>query len=181
MGGHALVEFHPFAKFSIDNDLNVSNSKLVETSYRNNIRFNTTTASYALNERFSLFAGFSYESFYAQGEIVYIRGPAPLNNFLRDQELNRVWQGGVAVKPTKRFSARLTGNYTRSTGVGEITGEPPAYGPVTWPLATGTVSYNFPEAGRLSVDLQRTYYIQQIVTVNNFSANLLTIRWTKDF
>jgi hypothetical protein len=43
------------------------------------------------------------------------------------------------------------------------------------------VSYDFPRAGKLSIDLQRTYYAQQIVTVNNFSANLLTIRWTRDF
>jgi hypothetical protein len=33
----------------------------------------------------------------------------------------------------------------------------------------------------LSVDLQRTYYIEQIVTGNNFSANLLTIRWSREF
>jgi hypothetical protein len=87
----------------------------------------------------------------------------------------------VDVKPTKRFEARISGNYDRSSFVGEITGEPPAYGPVTWPLLTGTVSYDFPKAGRLSVDLQRTYYVQQIVTANNFSANLLMIRWTRDF
>jgi hypothetical protein len=31
------------------------------------------------------------------------------------------------------------------------------------------------------VDLQRSYYSEKIVTVNNFSANLLTIRWTKAF
>jgi hypothetical protein len=179
--GHALVQFHPIAKFSVDNDLNVSNGRLLETDYRNVVRINSTTASYALNERFSVFAGFSYESFFAQGDIVYLRGTPPLNNFLRDQEINRVWQGGVDAKPTKRFSARLTGNFVRSSGVGAITGEPPAYGPVTWPLATGTVSYDFPLAGRLAVDLQRTYYVQQIVTGNNFAANLLTIRWTKAF
>jgi hypothetical protein len=181
VGGHAVVEFHPIPKFSLDNDLNVSNGRLLETDYRNVVRLNSTTASYALNERFSIFAGFSYEDFYTQGQIIYIRGTPPLNDFLRDQELNRVWQGGVDVKPTKHFAARLTGNFARSSGVGEITGEPPAYGPVTWPLVTGTLSYDFPEAGRLSIDLQRTYYIQDIVTVNNYSANLLTIRWTRDF
>ena len=181
VGGRALIQFHPTAKFSVDNNLNVSNGKLLETEYRNEVRLNSTTASYALSERFSVFAGFSYENFFAQGDIVYSRGTPPLNNFLRDQEINRVWQGGVDVKPTKHFSARFSGNFVRSSGVGAITGEPPAYGPVTWPLATGTVSYNVPEAGRLAVDLQRTYYIQQIVTGNNFAANLLTIRWTRDF
>jgi len=181
VGGHAVVHFHPIAKFSIDNELNVSNGQLLESDYRNVVRMDSTTASYALNERFSIFAGFSYESIFAQGSILYIRGTPPLSDFLHDQELNRVWQGGVDVKPTKRFRARLSGNYDRSSFVGAITGEPPGYGPVTWPLVTGTVSYDFPKAGRLSVDLQRTYYLQQIVTANNFSANLLTIRWTRDF
>ena len=181
VGGHAVVQFHPIARFSIDDELNVSNGQLLEIDYRNVVRFNSTTASYALNDRFSIFAGFSYESTYSQGPIQYVRGTAPLNDFLRDQEMNRVWQGGVDIKPILRFSARLSGNYDRSSYVGEISGEPPAYGPVNWPLVTGTVAYNFPEAGRLSLDLQRTYYLQQIVTANNFSANLLTIRWTRDF
>ena len=181
VGGHAVVQFHPIARFSIDDELNISNGRLLETDYRNVVRFNSTTASYALNERFSIFAGFSYESTYAQGDIQYLRGTAPLSNFLRDQEMNRVWQGGIDIKPIRRFSARISGNYDRSSYLGQISGEPPAYGPVTWPLVTGTVTYDFPKAGRLSADLQRTYYLQQIVTANNFSANLLTIRWTRDF
>jgi len=181
VGGHAVVQFHPIAKFSIDDDLNVSNGRLLENDYRNVVRVNTLTASYALNEHFSVFGGFSYESFFAQGSIVYIRGTPPLNQFLRDQELNRVWQGGIEVRPVRRFEARLTGNFDRSSGVGQISGEPPAYGPLTWPLVTGTVAYNFPQAGKLSIDLQRTYYVQDIVRVNNFSANLLTIRWTRAF
>lgn len=181
VGGHAVVQFHPIAKFSVDDELNVSNGKFVDTDYRNVVRANAITASYALNERFSIFAGFTYENFFSQGQIVYLRGTPPLNDFLRDQEINRVWQGGVQVKPVKHFEARLSGNYDRSSGVGQISGEPPAYGPVTWPLITGTLAYDFPKAGRLSVDLQRTYYIQQIVTGNNFSGNLLTIRWTRGF
>jgi len=88
---------------------------------------------------------------------------------------------GVEAKPSKFFGLQLTGNFDRSTGLGQISGEPPAYGPLTWPLVTGTVYVNFPKAGRLSVDMQRTYYIEQIVTANNFQANLLTIRWTRDF
>jgi hypothetical protein len=181
VGGHAVVQFHPIAKFSIDDELNVSNGKLVDTDYRNVVRENSVTASYALNERFSVFAGFTYENFFSQGQIIYVRGTPPLNNFLRDQEINRVWQGGVQVKPVKRFEARLTGNFDSSSGVGQISGEPPAYGPVTWPLVTGTLAYDFPKAGQLAVDLQRTYYVEQIVTGNNFAANLLTIRWTRGF
>ena len=181
IGGRAVVKVHPIEKFSIDDELNISDSKLIDTNYKSNIRSNAITLSYALNPRFSVFGGFSYASFFAQGNIVYARGPAPLNDFLRDQEINRVWQGGVEAKPTKRLALRLSGNYDNSSGVGQISGEPPAYGPVTWPLVTGTVSYSIPKAGRLSIDLQRTYYVQEIVPGNNFSGNLLTARWTRDF
>jgi hypothetical protein len=161
-------------------------------NFRNNVHANAITVSYSMGDRFSIFGGFSYDSYYAQGNVVYVRGTAPITDFLRDQEVNRVWSGGIEGKPTKRSGLRLSGNFDRSSGVGAITGlpaaatpatynEPPAYGPVTWPLVTGTVYYDIPRAGRLAVDLQRTYYIEEIVTVNNYSANLLTIRWTKGF
>jgi hypothetical protein len=181
VAGHGQVEFRPFARLSIHNDLTASASRLLDSAYHNSVRADSTIVSYALNERFSVFAGFSYESFSAVGDIVFVRGTPPLNHSMQDQEINRVWQGGVEVRPVKRFEAKLSGNYDNSSGVGRISGEPPAYGPVTWPLVTGTVAYDFPRAGKLSIDLQRTYYAQQIVTVNNFSANLLTIRWTRDF
>ena len=180
-GTRFVVRFHPIEKLSVEDEVNVVNNKLIGVDFRNTIRSNAVTVSYALNERFSVYGGFSYDSYYAMGDIVYARGPAPLADTLRDQDMNRVWQGGIEIKPTKRSGLRLTGNFDRSSGVGRISGEPPAYGPVTWPLVTGTGYYDFPIAGRLSVDLQRTYYSEQIVTVNNFSANILTIRWTRSF
>jgi hypothetical protein len=50
-----------------------------------------------------------------------------------------------------------------------------------WPLATVTVYGDIPRAGRLWIDLQRTYYVEELVPVNNFSANLLTLRFTRNF
>jgi hypothetical protein len=181
VGGRVVFQFHPIPKLSFDDELNITNSKLIDSNYRNNFHSNAATLSYALNDRFSLFAGFSYESVFAQGDVVYVRGTPPLNVTLQDQEINRVWQGGLDVKPTRHFGLRFSGNYVRSTGVGYVTNEPPAYRPLYWPLATGTIFYDVPKAGRFSVDLQRTYYLEQIVPGNNFSANLLTIRWTRDF
>jgi hypothetical protein len=180
-GGHFVLRFHPIAKLSVEDDVSVASSKLLITNFQNNVRANAITVSYSLGDRLSLFGGFSYESYYAQGNIVYARGTPPLNDFLRDQELNRVWSGGIEARPTKRTGLRLSGNFDRSSGVGAISGEPPAYGPVTWPLVTGTVYYDLPKAGRVALDLQRTYYSEQIVTGNNFSANLLTVRLTKGF
>jgi hypothetical protein len=69
----------------------------------------------------------------------------------------------------------------RATGLGEITGEPATFGPMSFPYATGSLYYDFPRLGRLTVQLQRTYYIEQIVPGNNFSANLISILWTRSF
>jgi hypothetical protein len=181
VAGHVIARLQPFKKVSLEDDLNLSNDKLIDSSFQNNVRSNTVTLSYALDDRFSIFAGYTYDSIFAAGNIVYVRGTPPLNDFLRDKEADRVMQAGVEAKPTKYFGLQLTGNFDRSTGLGQISGEPPAYGPLTWPLVTGTVYVNFPKAGRLSVDLQRTYYIEQIITGNNFQGDLLTIRWTRDF
>ena len=102
-------------------------------------------------------------------------------SFIIDQAINRVWQAGLAAQPCKYFGIRFTGNFERTTGLGQEGGVNPVYGPLTWPMGTGTVYFNIPKAGTLSVDLQRSYYIQQIVTANNFSSNILMIRWTRDF
>lgn len=48
-------------------------------------------------------------------------------------------------------------------------------------MATGTVWFDFPKAGRLSVDLQRTYYIEEIVRGNDFQGSILALRWTRNF
>jgi hypothetical protein len=181
VAGHVIFRYQPMAKLTLADDLNLANDKLIDSSFKDNVHSNSVTLTYALNDRYSIFGGFTYDSMFAAGAIVYVRGTAPLNDFLRDQEADRVIQAGVEAKPLKFFGLRLTGNFDRSTGLGQISGEPPAYGPLTWPLVTGTVYWDFPKAGRLSVDLQRTYYIEQIITGNNFSANLLTIRWTRNF
>jgi hypothetical protein len=178
---HFVFRVHPMEKLTIEDELHLADNRLLAANFQNNIRSNAITVSYALGERFSVFGGFSYDSYFATGDILYARGAAPLSNTLRDQEVTRTWSGGIEAKPAKRIGLRLSGNFDRSSGVGAISGEPPAYGPVVFPLITGTFSYNFPVAGQLSIDLQRTYYDEQIVTVNNFSANLLTIRWTKGF
>jgi hypothetical protein len=181
VAGHLIFRFQPCKRVTLQDDMNLTNDKLIDSSFQNNVRSDSVTLSYALNERYSIFGGYTYDSIFATGNILYVRGTAPLNDFLRDQAIDRVIQAGVEAKPSKYFGVRLTGNFDRSTGLGQISGEPPAYGPLTWPLVTGTVYVNFPKAGRLSVDLQRTYYIEQIITGNNFQANLLTLRWTRDF
>jgi hypothetical protein len=182
VAGKLIARYDPLPNLSIENALRISTARLVDSGYRNSIRSDSIMVSYAVNERVSAFAGFSYDSFYAQGEIVYAR-PAtlPLRSEIRDQEIHRVWQAGFDVKPVDFIGLRFSGNYDRLTGSGEILGEPAAYGPLKWPLATGTFYADIPKAGRLWIDLQRTYYAEELVPANNFSANLLMLRFTRTF
>jgi len=104
-----------------------------------------------------------------------------LETLQRDQTVDRVWLGGIQAKPVKRLGISFTGNFVRSTGSGTIAGEAPLYGPMSFPYATGSIYYDFLRIGRLTAQLQRTYYSEQIVPGNNFSANLLTIAWMRSF
>jgi hypothetical protein len=181
VAGHLVTRFELLPNLSIEDTLRVVTAELIDSNYENRIRSNTVMLNYALDERFSAFAGMTYDSYFAQGDIVYARGAAPLTSKIRDQEIHRIWQAGIEAKPLRYLGFRVSANYDRLTGAGEILGEPPAYGPLTWPMGTGTVYVEHSKLGRLSLDLQRTYYIEELVTANNFSANLLMIRFTRGF
>ena len=182
IGGRYSVRFRPTEKFYLEDSGVVRNRTLLQTSFHNNIRSNAVSANYEFNERATVFAGFSYDSIFADGVTNFLRGPAPITGVtLRDQNVDRVWQAGVKLSLTKRLGVNLTGNYVRSTGLAEIQGETPLYGPMKFPYATGSLYYDFPQFGRLAIQLQRTYYIEEIVPGNNFGAKLLTIAWTRAF
>lgn len=182
VGGRLVVRVRPIDKFYIDDAVIVRNRKLIDTDYHNTVRSNAITATYEFNERLSGFAGFSYDSFFASDFVSFLRGPAPFTDLaLRDQTVDRVWQGGIRVSPVQRLEISFSGNYVRATGSGEIAGEAPLYGPMSFPYATGSVGYDLPRFGRLMAQLQRTYYIEQIVPGNNFGAKLLLIAWTRSF
>lgn len=176
-----MARIRPTDRISIENNLNTRTAKYETTDFRNTIRSNATTLTYTLNDKLAFSTGFTYDSYLATNSVTFIR-PSPGSQAVwRDQTISRVWQAGIDAKPASKVRIQLSGNYVRTTGVSEISEEPPAYGPVRWPFVTGTVSYDFPRAGRLSIDLQRTYYIEEILQGDNFSANVLNIRWTKEF
>jgi hypothetical protein len=182
VGGRFSVRFRPTEKFYLEDSGVVRNQALLLTDYHSTVRSNAVTVNYDFNPRLTGFAGFSYDSIFASGLVNFLRGTAPFTNLtLRDQTVDRVWQAGIKANPTKRLGLTFTGNYVRSTGLGEIQGEAPISGPLSFPYATGTIYYDFARLGRLSVQLQRTYYIEQIVPGNNFGAKLLTIAWTRAF
>ncbi len=181
VGGHIIVRLQPWSKFTLEESLVLRNRQYLASSFQNNTRTNAFTASYSFTERISAFAGLSYDSNLDGDQFNFVRGIAPLTPVWSDRFINRVWQGGLSAKLSRYFGANFSGNFVRTTGLGQVAGEPPIVGPMTWPLATATVWGDFKQAGRVSIDLQRTYYIEQIASLNNFSANLLTIRWTRDF
>ncbi len=181
--GRVVANLRLSQKFTLSNELYMVSQRLLATQYQGKVQSNSTMLTYSLNSKYSLYGGFTYDNELATGIIAYQRGvPVAGTSYpLRDQALNRVWQAGLAAQPCKYFGIRFTGNYVRTTGLGDEGGTSPVYGPLTWPLGTGTVYFNIPKAGTLSVDLQRSYYIQQLMTANNFSSNILMIRWTRDF
>jgi hypothetical protein len=182
IGGRFSVRFRPTQKFYLEDSGVVRNQTLLLTDYHSTVRSNAVSVNYEFTERVTAFAGFSYESLFSSGLVNFLRGPAPLTNLtLRDQTVDRIWQAGVKANLTKRLGLTFTGNFVRSTGLGQLQGEAPLSGPLTFPYATGTLYYDFPRFGRLAVQLQRTYYTEEIVTGNNFGAKLLTIAWTRAF
>jgi len=168
-------------KLSIENNSYFRNGKYTTTQFENSFRSSGITLNYTVAKPLALFGGFTYDSFFATAAVTFLRGTAPLNATWRDQTINRVWQGGIDASPVHGLDLRIAGNYLRTTGVGEISGELPVSGPLKWPMVNGTISYNVPKIGRLAVDLQRTYYIEQLVTGDNFGADILSLRWSKDF
>jgi hypothetical protein len=181
--GRLVASFRLGDKLSLDNELYMVSQRLLVTDYQGKVQSNSTMLTYTFNPKYSVFGGFTYDNELATGIIAWQRGvPVAGTAYpLRDQALNRVWQAGLAAEPVKYFGIRFTGNFVRTTGQGEEGGINPVYGSMTWPLGTGTVYFNIPKTGRLSFDLQRTYYIQEIITANNFGANMLTVRFTHDF
>lgn len=181
--GRVVGNVHLGDKLTLSDELYMVSQRLLATQYQGKVQSNSTMLTYTFNPKYSLYGGFTYDNELATGIIAYQRGVAvPGTSYpLRDQALNRVWQAGLSAQPVKYFGIRFTGNFVRTTGLGEEGGISPVYGPLTFPYGTGTVYFNIPKTGRLSVDLQRTYYTQQILTVNNFSANMLTVRLTRDF
>jgi hypothetical protein len=169
------------SKLSIENNFVIRNRRLVGADFRSNVRTNASTVSWAWNDRFSTFAGFSYDSFLATASVNFLRGVAPINTTWQHQTINRVRQAGLSARPLRRLGFSFAGNFVRSTGASETSGEKPNFGPLTFPMATATVHGDIPRLGRLSLDLQRTYYFEELVRGNDFSANLMTIRWTRGF
>ena len=179
---NAVARIRPIEKFYIEDTFKSQDSKLDVVDFHERVRSNSTTANYEVSDKFSVFTGFSYDSFYAQSYVNFLQGLAPLALVsLTDQNVDRIWQAGFNAGPVKHLSASFAGNYVRVNGQGIVLGSTPLYGPMTFPYASGMLSYDAGKAGKLGIQLQRAYYIEQIVPGNNFGAKVLLISWTRSF
>jgi hypothetical protein len=50
VAGHLITRFQPFKKVTLEDDLNITNDKLIDSSFQDKVRSNTVTLSYALND-----------------------------------------------------------------------------------------------------------------------------------
>jgi hypothetical protein len=180
-GGRTMVRFAPVGSISVEYAFAFRNARYTTTEFESLWRSNSTVVTYSVSDGLRLMGGFTYDSFLASTRVEFLRGGAPLTAAFRDQEIHRVWQAAVEAAPAPVLKLRLAGNYLRTTGVGELSGEPPTAGPLRWPQVTGTADLELPGPGTLSIDLQRTYYIEELAASDNFSANILAIRWTWRF
>lgn len=182
IGGRFVVKFNPTSKISIENSGVTRNRTLLEVDYHNTVRSNASVVEYALDKRLALMGGFSYENLMSSNFANFLRGTPPITNLLlQDHTISRIWQAGIRAEPLEHFGVNLTGNYIRTTGVGEISGEPPNYGPLRFPYGTFSIYYDFNKVGRLTAELQQVNYTEEIVTGNNFKTRIFSIVWTKGF
>ncbi len=180
--GRVIVHIAPTSALAIEASASRTDAEQRDAHFLSHTRAAAVTVSYALDQRVSLTGGFDYQSFLGIGSVTFVRGTAPIANLaMHDREIDRVWQFGASVQPVKTLGATVTGNYDRTTGLDQIFGEPALYGPASLFYMTGTVYVEVPRAGRISVDLQRTRSTQQILSTNDFRANLLTVRFTRGF
>src|SRR5439155_580044 len=172
----------PVEGLAIEASANQTDAELPAASFVSHTRFGSLQASYKIGERVSAFGGIDYQSFLGLGSVSFLRGTAPIaDDEVRDQERDRIWLIGAVVKATSRLGITATANFPRTTGTDTIAGEPPLYGPMTFPYGTGSIYYDVPRAGRVSIDLQRAHLYQDILPLNDFRATLLTVRFSRDF
>ncbi len=182
VGSRGILRIRPMEKFWIENTTTTRDSRLDIVDFHSRLRANSTNANYEISDKVSIFTGFSYDSFWAQSYVDFLPGLALYQQLsLTDQNVERLWQAGVNAGPVRHLSVSFAGNYVRVNGQGIVLGQTPLYGPMTFPYASGSLSYDGGKRGKLTVQLQRTYYIEQIVPGNNFGAKILLISWTRSF
>ena len=118
-GARFVVRFRPTEKLYFDDTAIVRNRELLQSDFHSRIRSNAFSANYEFDPRFTVFAGFSYDSLFASNYVNFLRGTAPFTNVsLRDQTVERLWHGGLTVNPTPAPGRQLFRKLRSSDGRG---------------------------------------------------------------
>jgi hypothetical protein len=180
--GRLTIHAEPAPALTIEASATKTDAELADASFTQTLRTGSLAVAYAVNQRFSITGGLDYQSFLGTGSVTFLRGTPPITDVaMRDREVDRVWQGGVIVHPVSRFGVTASANFDRTSGLDTIAGEAPLYGPLSFTYATGSAYYEFPRVGRVTLDLQRTYLLQELLPLTNFRANLVTVRFSRAF
>lgn len=180
--GHVMVAVEPMAGLVIDASADRTDLDLLATGYVSHTHAGSVQASYAFSERLRVVGGYDYQSFLGLGNTTFLRGTPPIQDVqMRDHEVDHIWHAGVTIRVTSRLEIVATGNVDRTSGTDAIEGEPPLYGPASFGYGTGSVSYDIPRVGRVSVDLQRASWLQELLPLNDFRSNIVTVRYGRRF
>ena len=148
VGGRVIVRYRPTEKLYVEDTTVIRNRTLLASDYRSTVRTNSGTVNYDIHPKVAIYAGFSYDSFYSSDFANFLRGTAPITNLaIIDQTVNRIWTGGLRIEHVKRFGLNFSGNFVRTTGSAQIAGEPPNYGPQSFPVRFGSPVLRLPAVG----------------------------------
>lgn len=179
---HLGITITPTEALSLTASVDRNTATLNEAAFESRIQGASLQASYVVDERVTAFGSIDYRRLFATGDTTFLRGTAPITNVvMQDRETDRVWQGGVTLRVTAAFAITATGIYDQVLGTDSITGEPPLYGPLSFPLGTVSASYQVPRLGKISLDVQRTHYYQDLLPLNDFRASMVTLHLTRGF
>ncbi|MBI4464572.1 MAG: hypothetical protein HY647_07700 [Acidobacteria bacterium] len=182
VGSTIRVHYSPSERWGIDNTWSFQNWETESLGLLMHSRTNSTSLWYQPVRRFGLQAGFSYGSFFAKNSIAFLRGVAPLTGFVSTtQTIDRTYFFATKANLVGNLELAFTGQFIRSTGLGTITGETSPFGPLTWPSWNTEIAYAVPKAGRLVVNWQRSYYLEDLFRLTDFGSNAFTLRWEMSF
>ena len=178
VGSTIRVHYSPSDRWIIDNTWTFRNWDTDSIGLLMHSRTNATNLSYQPYARLGFQAGFSYGSFFSENTIAFVRGIPPLTGFLStNQFIDRNYSWGVRTHPVEALTLSFTGQFIRSTGLANITGEKSTYGPLTWPAWSAEAGYSLKNVGRLVFGWQRSYYFEDLMRATDYSANGFTLRY----
>ena len=182
VGSSIRVQYIVSEDWRVDNVFSFRNLETERLGFLIHTRRNSTTLSYLPESLLGFYGGFNYDSFRSENSVIYQRGAAPLSGLLStDQTIDRTYFWGLKVNPLRSLLLDLSGQFARSSGLGNFTGESSVYGPLTWTAWNSQLSYDVSRLGRMGFGWQRSYYFEDLRRASDYGANSFTLRIDRRF